>query len=155
MSLCYGLSLLGWLISCSPPTKENAEKPTPGKYTLDSVSADTSGQAPPDSVLILGKKVYDSYCLACHQSDGKGVPGMYPPLNDSSWLADRERLVDVVLNGLSGKIVVNGKTYNQMMPTHNFLKDEEIAAVLTYVRKTFGNNSQAILPEEVAGRRKN
>lgn len=102
-----------------------------------------------------GKKVYDSYCLACHQSGGGGVPGMYPPLTDTAWLADEEKLIEIVLEGLSGEIRVNGETYNQMMPTHNFLSDKEIAAVLNYVRKTFGGKETTIQPEQVAALREN
>ncbi|TCS86571.1 mono/diheme cytochrome c family protein [Anseongella ginsenosidimutans] len=163
MNFCYFL-LLAAITSCQPVSKDAAD--TAGNKAaaedssrlqehLSPAGKDSAGKSPPDSTLILGKKIYDSYCLACHQSDGNGVPGMYPPLTDTAWLADEEKLIEIVLEGLSGSITVNGKTYNQMMPTHNFLKDKEIASVLSYVRYTFGDNKDYILPEEVSARREN
>lgn len=97
-----------------------------------------------------GRKVYQSVCVACHMADGSGIPSMYPPLTQTDMvLNDREKLIDITLNGLSGKIVVNGKTYNNIMPPHSHLSDKQIADVLTYVRKSFGNNASEITVEEV------
>lgn len=92
-----------------------------------------------------GKAVYTKYCLACHQADGSGVPGMYPPLGTGSW-ADKEpkELIAVMMKGLSGKIEVNGETFNGFMPSQAQLTDEEIADVLSYVRSSFGNNFDPI-----------
>lgn len=103
----------------------------------------------PDSVMALGKTVYDSYCLACHQANGLGIPEMYPPLTDTAWLSDRERLIGIVLDGLSGPVTVNGESYNEMMPTHNFLSDKEVAAVLSYIGKKFGKIDHPFTPAEV------
>lgn len=97
-----------------------------------------------------GKKVYDSFCLACHMADGSGVPGMHPPLIQTEWVTgDKERLIDITLNGMSGKIEVNGETYNSIMPPHSHLSDKQIADVLTYVRQSFGNNASEITVAEV------
>lgn len=97
-----------------------------------------------------GKKVYDSVCLACHMADGSGVPGMHPPLIETEWVnGDKERLIEITLNGMSGKIEVNGETYNSIMPPHSHLSDKQIADVLTYVRQSFGNNASEITVEEV------
>lgn len=105
----------------------------------------------PDSVLAAGTKVYNQYCLACHQANGSGVPNMYPPLAKSDWVqGEKERIINVVLKGLSGPIQVNGQAYNQAMPTHNFLSDAQIAATLTYVRQNFGNQADAVSVEEVS-----
>jgi len=98
----------------------------------------------------IGEKVYKQYCFACHQMDGNGVPGTFPPLSETEWVnGDKERLIKLVLNGLQGEIEVKGETYNSVMTPHNFLSDEEIAGVLTYVRSNFGNNSSAVTVEEV------
>jgi len=97
-----------------------------------------------------GKKVYDSFCLACHMADGSGVPGMHPPLIQTDWVTgDKERLIDITLNGMSGKIEVNGETYNSIMPPHSHLSDKQIADVLTYIRKSFGNDASEITVTEV------
>lgn len=98
-----------------------------------------------------GKTVYNSYCIACHQQDGSGVPGAFPPLKETEWVnGDKETLISIVLNGLQGPIEVNGEQYNNIMTPHNFLSDDEIAAVLTYVRNSFGNSASEVSAEEVA-----
>ncbi len=97
-----------------------------------------------------GKKVFDSVCLACHMANGTGVPGMYPPLAKTEWVnGDKKRLIQVTIQGLSGKIEVNGVTYNNIMPPNSHLSDQEIADVLTYVRQSFGNDAGEVTVEEV------
>src|SRR5690554_7826092 len=82
-----------------------------------------------------GKKLYGSTCFACHQANGEGIENAFPPLANADYLnADVNRAIDIVLRGMSGEIVVNGKTYNSVMTAQN-LTDEEVAAVLTYVYK--------------------
>lgn len=101
-----------------------------------------------------GKMVYDRYCLACHQTDGSGVPGMYPPLKKADWKAlDNERLIHILLQGVSGEIEVDGMVYNGQMPAHQFLTDNQIADVLTFLRSEYGNIGEAITPAEVASLR--
>ena len=103
-----------------------------------------------------GKAVYNTYCLACHMEDGKGIPGMNPPLVDTEWISgENERLIKVVLNGMTDPIEIDGKTYSNIMAPHNFLSDEDIAGVLTFVRTNFGNNYPPISPEEVKVVREN
>ena len=100
--------------------------------------------------LVGGQLLYKTYCAACHQRDGKGASGRFPPLNETDWvIGDKERLVHLVLNGMEGPIKVNGEDYNSMMPQHSFLKDEEIAKVLTYIRKNFGNDASEVTLEDV------
>lgn len=97
-----------------------------------------------------GKKVYKSVCLACHQADGSGVPGMHPPIIESKFVnGDPDKLIGIVLEGMSGKIEVDGEIYNSIMPPHAHLSNKEIADVLTYVRSNFGNNSAEISVEQV------
>lgn len=92
-----------------------------------------------------GRVMYNTYCAACHQGDGKGDNNRFPPLVDSEWVKGaEERLIDVALNGMQGDIVVNGKIYNGLMPGHGHLDDHAIASILTYVRKRFGNESSPV-----------
>lgn len=105
----------------------------------------------PQVVMDEGEEIYRKHCLACHQTDGSGNPGMFPPLSETKTVnGDKEKLIDIVLNGQEGEIEVKGEIYNQVMVPHSFLNDKEIAHVLSYVRKSFGNNSSRISPEEVA-----
>lgn len=122
---------------------------------MASCGAQTPGSDEDASILQLGEDTYQRYCLACHQMDGSGVPGMYPPLRDTDWVTgEKERLIEIVMNGLSGTIEVNGEVYNQEMAASEFLSDEEIAAVLTYIRVGFGNDSSSVSSAEVASIRK-
>ena len=97
-----------------------------------------------------GKKVYETYCLNCHQPDGKGMPGMNPPLTKTKQvLGNKTQLINIILLGLDEETVVNGETYFNPMPSQPHLKDQEIADVLTYVRNSFGNKASAVTISEV------
>src|SRR4051794_23397036 len=97
-----------------------------------------------------GKKLYEQYCLTCHQADGGGVPKMNPPLIKTSYVTgDKKKLVQWVLKGSTENILIDGKSYSNNMPPQAYLKDDEIADVLTYIRNSFGNKASAITPAEV------
>ncbi|HLH55454.1 MAG TPA: cytochrome c [Verrucomicrobiae bacterium] len=102
-----------------------------------------------------GKAVYNKpTCVACHQPDGNGVPGQNPPLTGSEWVNEAApgRVIRIALNGLNGPINVKGQSFNgTMVPWKDVLSDEEIAAVLTYIRqnKEWGNNAPEVKPEQV------
>ena len=98
-----------------------------------------------------GKQVYMGLCFACHQADGKGLPVAFPPLAGSDFMrADRERAIRIVLKGLTGPVVVNGATFNSVMPPQEaVLTDRQIADVLTYVFNTWGNTGDAFNPDQV------
>ena len=100
-----------------------------------------------------GKTLFLSHCLSCHQIDGSGVPGRFPPLN-KVWLNDKEGLIKIVLQGLQGEIKVDDEIYNNIMPKVIDLSDEQIAKLLTYVRKNFGNNPVPLQLEEVTKMKK-
>lgn len=103
--------------------------------------------------LDLGKRVYSTACAPCHQPGGTGTPGMFPPLAASEWVNTEgaQRMIRIVLNGLSGPIEVAGAQYNNVMvPWRDTLKDEDIAAVLSFVRNEWGNKGSFVTPEEVA-----
>jgi mono/diheme cytochrome c family protein len=92
-----------------------------------------------------GKAVYTQNCATCHQVDGHGVPNMNPPLIQTTYvLGDKTKLIKIVLNGFNEDVEINGNNYSNTMPSHDFLKDQEIADVLTYVRNNFGNKASAI-----------
>lgn len=94
-----------------------------------------------------GKAVYTQNCATCHQADGHGVPNMNPPLIKTSYvLGDKTKLVKIVLNGFNEDVEINGNTYSNTMPSHDFLKDQEIADVLTYIRNSFTNKASSVSP---------
>ena len=97
------------------------------------------------------EEIYFTYCGACHLNNGKGDGSRFPPLDSSEWvLGDKTKLTGILLNGLREPITVKGKQFNNLMPSHSFLSDGELAMVLTYIRKNFGNNAGEITEEEVA-----
>ena len=97
-----------------------------------------------------GETVYQTYCLACHQVDGSGVPNLNPPLIQNDWvLGSKSRLIEQVLHGSNGKVEIDGETFHNTMPPMNHLTDQQIADVITYVRKSFGNNASNVAPAEV------
>jgi glucose/arabinose dehydrogenase/cytochrome c5 len=101
--------------------------------------------------LVAGAKLYNTYCATCHQGNGKGDGTRFPPLENSEYVkGDRRRLINIVLNGLSGPITVNGVGFNDAMPANSYLTDEQISLILSYVRGNFKNNSSLIIPAEVA-----
>jgi mono/diheme cytochrome c family protein len=100
----------------------------------------------------LGKHVFSNTCITCHQADGRGVPGQYPPLAGSDWAqGNEERVIRIVLHGLRGKITIEGKQFdNVMAPLGEALKDEQIANAISYVRSEWGNTASEVQPETVA-----
>ena len=103
----------------------------------------------PQSLIEHGKQVYTNVCAACHQPDGRGLPNAFPPLAKSDFLrTDKDRAVRVLVQGLSGPIVVNGEGFNGVMPKLP-LTDEDIAGALSYVRSNFGNKESVVSTNDV------
>jgi len=122
---------------------------------LNAVNAQTKKQAPGQTALAAsmarGKIVYTSVCLACHMADGGGVPNMNPPLANTSYaLGNKAALIKIVLHGFNEDVAINGKTYSNTMTAHDDLNDRQIADVLTYVRRSFGNRASAFKAAEVS-----
>jgi len=104
--------------------------------------------APPDPKVI-GKRLYSQNCIVCHQANGLGVPGQFPPLAGSEWVNSDSihgdnHLVLLMLHGHQGPMKVAGQSYNNAMPQWKQLSDADIAAILTYIRSDWGNNAPAI-----------
>ncbi|MCG8576795.1 MAG: cytochrome c [Flavobacteriales bacterium] len=96
-----------------------------------------------------GKKVYDKSCIACHQEDGNGIPGSFPPLAKSDYmLEDVDRAIEQVLCGSQGEMVVNGEVYNNIMPPQN-LSDTEVRDVMNYVLNSWGNDGGEVSLKDV------
>ena len=101
-----------------------------------------------------GGQLFAAKCAACHQATGLGVTGVFPPLAGSSWVTDSPtRLVQILLHGIQGPIEVSGNTYNGLMPPWKSLTDDELAALATYVRTSWGNGASAVTAATVAEQR--
>lgn len=107
-----------------------------------------------DDPMKKGADIYKSICLPCHQASGMGAPGQFPPLIGSDWVnvEGPNRMLRIVLNGLNGPIEVNGESWSGAMPGFGDLiaSDEDLAAVITYVRNSWGNEASFCTPEEAA-----
>ena len=98
-----------------------------------------------------GRKVFEAACMACHQANGQGLPGAFPPLASSDFLkADKNRAIHLVVNGLQGPVVVNGMKFNSVMPPMSQLSDQDIADALTYAMNSWGNSFGSVSSAEVA-----
>jgi nitrite reductase (NO-forming) len=97
-----------------------------------------------------GQALFAGTCSVCHQGNGAGMPGVFPPLAKSDFLAaDVSRAVGIVLHGLNGKVTVNGQEYNSVMPPMNQLNDDEVANILTYVLNSWDNPGGQVAAEDV------
>ena len=138
------------------PSPAPAVAKTTGKAAAKAV-AKAAGPAPADTghtQQVRGKAVYESSCAACHQPDGKGVAGVFPPLADSDFFQQRPyEMAHIVLNGRSGEMVVNGEHYNGVMPPQD-LSDEDIAAVINYVSVELNKGKAVLTPTQVRDMRK-
>ena len=133
VALAFGLSLT-FMYSCGNETNSPASGSTESKNE----SADK------------GKAIYVKICQACHQANGEGIPGAFPPLAKSDFLASKQATILQVLNGKTGEITVNGQKFNSIMPAQGAaLNDDDIAAVLNYVYSNFGNDGTKVTSDEV------
>lgn len=121
----------------APPSAGAASQPANPPAAKDSFAA--------------GEQVYKGVCIACHQPNGLGLPGVFPPIAKTEYvLGDAKRLAAIILKGVVGPITIDGKLYTNMMPGQEaLLTNEKIAAVMTYVRASFGNQAPAVDAEVV------
>lgn len=105
-----------------------------------------------DRILIRGKLVYDQVCALCHGVDGAGKPAQAPTFINADWVISENpaQLIRIPLQGISGPIIVNGEEWNLAMPAMGAsLPDDDLAAVLSYMRGAWGNQASPITPEQV------
>ena len=131
-----------------------------GGYRWDAYSPDFNpyADAPKPIEISLfdrGAKVYRNQCAQCHQADGNGVLGVYPPLVASDWVTGHPQVVSrILINGLNGPILVNGSNYNGNMPAFGSsglaLSDKDIAGVITYIRQEWGNSASEVTEATIA-----
>jgi mono/diheme cytochrome c family protein len=132
------------ILSCS-----GEKKPNPSALTTDHEKAIVQPEVRSQE-LQAGQDIYKRYCLSCHQSNGKGVSGMYPPLAGNTNLkGQRDSLINIVLRGKAGKVEVNGDVYVGIMASHNYLTDEQVANVLNYILNGMNKFATKISPSEV------
>jgi mono/diheme cytochrome c family protein len=106
--------------------------------------------------LAAGKVVFENNCLSCHQATGQGVPGVFPPVVGSEWVTGSpETRARILLHGLTGPVQVAGATYNGALPAwKDVLRDEEIAALATYIRQLRPNDAAAVAAQLITDIRK-
>ena len=112
--------------------------------------------ATPTNPMDIGKALYGGNCANCHQGSGAGQPGAYPPLVASEWvMGSKERLAAIMFHGISGSLSVKGDTFStQVMPGWGTVfTDEKIAAIMTYIRGSWGNNGDPVTADEVSAAR--
>jgi mono/diheme cytochrome c family protein len=96
-----------------------------------------------------GRVVFEANCIACHQADGTGLPGVFPPLKGNDHVFDSAHVTTVLGNGLTGEVVVNGTTYNGVMPAFSGLTDDQVTTVIAYLQ--FGLNGDTTTTTITAG----
>ncbi len=112
--------------------------------------AAAAGKLTKEEQIKAGQQLFAGTCSVCHQGNGAGLAGIFPPLAKSDFLSgDLRRTIGVILNGMSGKVTVNGTEYNSVMPPMNQLNDDEVANILTYVMNSWGNPGQQINAADV------
>ncbi|KAA2284838.1 copper-containing nitrite reductase [Arenimonas fontis] len=117
----------------------------------EAAAAAAAGTLSVEDQIKAGQALFAGTCSTCHMPDGKGMPGVFPPLAGSDWLGrGNDELIRIVLNGLSGPITVSGQDYNSVMPPMSQLTDDEVANILTYALNSWGNPGGRVSKEEVA-----
>lgn len=126
-----------------------------GSILILATACSRPGEKTRDATLDAGRALHGRVCAVCHQANGQGVPGVFPPLAGSSVVnGDPAQLIRVVLHGLQGPLEANGTTYNSVMPPQGeLLQDQEVAAVLSYIRSAWGHAAPRVTADMVAAER--
>jgi len=145
-NLFYVIFLFVLLVSCNNQANTDDKKPGNEKEKAEEIAGSEQ------DFMEKGEKVYNRVCLVCHQSDGSGVPMMYPPVIESDYISvNTDSLIVLILEGLSGPVVVKGEEYNSIMPPmKDVLDNEEISDLINYLRNSFGNTGDYVKAGEVA-----
>lgn len=138
----------------SPESAQEATRVDTDQPLVHEAEVATAKTLTLDEQIEQGEASFLAACAACHQADGKGLAGVFPPLAGSDFLvADKSRAIGIALNGRTGPITVNGVDYDAVMPPMRQLGDDAIANILTYVNKSWGNQGERVSASEVAARR--
>ncbi|MFM2392700.1 MAG: hypothetical protein RLZZ546_682 [Bacteroidota bacterium] len=156
LEIAKKLPLDSWMKDTYNAVVENFESRIK-KKTAESNNDMVSGMTAKEiEIMKKGRALYhkDGFCVTCHQQDGKGLfSSGYPPLENSEWAkGDPSRMIKLTLNGVMGPMEVLGKKYEgktPMIPYAGLMNDEEIAAVLTFIRNSFGNRDKIVTPDQV------
>ena len=142
------LTIIGLLLLWAVFHLYTSFNPMPSSLGDNRVAADFAVPASAD-----GGQLYAANCVACHQASGAGVPGVFPPLAQSEWVDadDPGVMIRILLHGIHGPLTVAGTQYNGEMPNFAKFSDEELAALVTHVRSSFGNTASATDAQTVAG----
>jgi mono/diheme cytochrome c family protein len=137
-------------ITISPTGVESSYGDRRTLSTLGAPNASTSASAKQ----VDGKQIYVGNCAACHQASGLGLAGVFPPLVSSEWVVESPViLTNILLHGIQGRMTVKGVSYQGVMPAWNSLSDDEIAAVMSYIRSDWGNKAAPITSDDVKKQR--
>jgi mono/diheme cytochrome c family protein len=149
------LLLVGLLLAFGVVYIATTRLDTPAAWGDGRTHAELAGEPGAAGGKVDGAAVYASMCVACHQANGAGVPGVFPPLAGSEWVNGRDTTVAaIVLRGVEGPLTVRGVRYNAQMPSfRDRLDDAQIAALLTHLRSSWGNASPPVSAATVAALR--
>ena len=126
------------------------------KAVSTAAAAASTGDLTVEQQIDAGKQLFAGTCSTCHQAEGQGMPGVFPPLAGSDYIAaDPKRVPTVILHGLVGPVTVNGTDYNSNMQPMNQLTDDEVANISTYVLNSWGNPGGRVTKEDAARIRAN
>ena len=152
ISVVTALSLTGVAAARAQAAQPPAEASASGGQDKDVGKEEKAPEVdlPFDEQMKKGGELYYTTCAMCHQNSGEGVPDLFPPLAKSDYLmADEARAIGIPMHGLTGKVTVNGKEYNSVMPALTQLSDGDIANVITFVRNSWGNSGGPTTLDEV------
>ncbi len=134
--------------------KPGADTPPAPPVTAVAPADSAAASAQNPALIAAGRDEY-FICQTCHQENGEGLPGTYPPLAGSDIVTGpAEVVIAIVLHGLQGPITVKGQTYDNVMAPWGSLGDDQIAAIVSYVRASWGNAASSVTPEDVAAVRR-
>ena len=141
--------VLVWAVSYIVTTQRDDDPTLGDRRTASTLAGKVKGAS------ANGAELYAANCVACHQASGAGLPGAFPPLAGSEWVLGQEKvLANILLHGISGKLTVKSASYSGAMPAFKEkFDDNEIAAVLTHIRGSFGNTAGKVSPDIVKAER--
>ncbi|MFB0948328.1 MAG: cytochrome c551 [Spirosomataceae bacterium] len=113
------------------------------------ISCQSKEELRKEQMIINGRELYVVHCANCHQENGSGLGDLYPPIANSDYLKNKERIICMIRYGASGDMVVNGKTYNQAMPANRDLYDLDIASIMTFIYNEWGDETVATSADSV------